>query len=111
MDFVAKPSKYVTFACALELLPFRRYLELCVQIFRRDRSGPETHESGGDAPRVGPHGGTPTENLNFTKSSALSYPGPLQNQSIQSAILDRDDKNIRKRGSETRYHSGLNLSF
>ena len=46
IDFVAKPSKNVTFACALELLSFRRYLELCVQIFRRDRSGPETHESG-----------------------------------------------------------------
>ena len=50
MDFVPKPSKNVTFACALELLPFRRYLELCVQIFRRDRSGPETHESGEYAP-------------------------------------------------------------
>ena len=78
----------IGFACALELLSFLHYLELRVQIFRRDRSGPETHESGEDAPRVGPHGGTPTENLNFTKSSALSYPGPLQNQSIQSAILD-----------------------
>ena len=36
-------------------------------IFRRDRSGPEAHESGGDAPRVGPHGGTPTAlNRRFT---------------------------------------------
>ena len=49
----------IGFACALELLSFLHYLELRVQIFRRDRSDPETHESGGDAPRVGPHGVPP----------------------------------------------------
>ena len=47
----------------LELLAFERYLELCVQILRRDRSGPETHESGEFCDRVRSHGGTPTSTL------------------------------------------------
>ena len=39
-------SIWITFACVLDLLSFRCYLKLCVHIFRRDLSGPETHESG-----------------------------------------------------------------
>ena len=40
------PSKKPRYACILDLLSFLCYLELCVQIFRRDLSAPETHESG-----------------------------------------------------------------
>ena len=94
-------AKNIRFTCAPELLSFLCYLELRVQIFRRDRSGPETHESGGDAPGLGTHGGTPTENINFMKSSALSYPGPPQNQSIQSGIPDsRRPKTCRIAGAK-----------
>ena len=60
IGFWPNPSKNVTFACSLELLLFFRYFELCVHIFRRDLSGPETHESGEISTRVGAHGGTPT---------------------------------------------------
>ena len=54
------PMDFVTFACVQDLLSFRCYLKLCVHIFRRDLSGPETHESGEISTRVGAHGGTPT---------------------------------------------------
>ena len=60
------------FACALELLSFLCYLESRVQFFKRDRSGHETHESGGDAPRLGTHGG----NVPPLRTLILRNPGP-----------------------------------
>ena len=56
MLFCTSPSKKPRFACVLDLLSFLCYLELCVQIFRRDLSAPETHESGEFFTRVGPDG-------------------------------------------------------
>ena len=56
--FWPNPSKKAGFACALEWLPFLRYLELCVKILRCGRSAPETHESGEFSARATPHGGT-----------------------------------------------------
>ena len=49
------PSKIVP----LDLLSFLCYLELCIKIFMRDRSAPETHESGEFFAWVRHHGGTP----------------------------------------------------